>query len=118
MFEYCKDNGINSVDAFGLNPSDRFYGLPRDFWNWYHRQIKRDGDPDLERDEAEGWYREWERLDRPGPDGSRCDRRRRRGGRDGDAWYHWITRPVIIIIPIPIIIICPECYDSIDDRDS
>ena len=43
--------------------------LPKKFWNWYHRQVKKKGDPDLEKEEAEQLCKEWKDMGEPGPDG-------------------------------------------------
>jgi hypothetical protein len=45
------------------------YGLPKQFWNWYHRKDKRKGDPDLTKEEAKDLHKEWEDMGKPGPDG-------------------------------------------------
>ena len=47
------------VDREGLNPRDKWNGLPKKFWNWYHRYEKRPGDPDLTKGEACALYGEW-----------------------------------------------------------
>jgi RHS repeat-associated protein len=57
-------------------PNDQHFGLPKGFWNWYHRVIKKSGDPDLTKDEAKNLYDEWCGKGNPGP-----DTRRKRGPR-------------------------------------
>lgn len=47
------------IDPYGLSKFDKLYGLPKQFWNWYHRKEKRPGDPDLTKDEARDLYKEW-----------------------------------------------------------
>ena len=76
LFAYVLNNPVNSTDPGGLAPNDKTYGLPKDFWNWYHRNIKKPGDPDLSKEEAEVYYKEWKALGQPGPDHkgkSRCE---------------------------------------------
>src|SRR5208337_832013 len=68
LFAYVLNNPVNSTDPGGLAPNDKTYGLPKDFWNWYHRNIKKPGDPDLSKEEAEVYYKEWKALGQPGPD--------------------------------------------------
>ncbi|MGO9020298.1 MAG: RHS repeat domain-containing protein [Syntrophobacteraceae bacterium] len=76
LYAYILNNPVNSTDPGGLAPNDKTYGLPKDFWNWYHRNIKKPGDPDLSKEEAEVYYEEWKALGQPGPDHkgkSRCE---------------------------------------------
>jgi hypothetical protein len=49
-------------------PDDQRFGLPNDFWRWYHRQVKDDFDSDISRPEVLPIYQEWLRLGRPGPE--------------------------------------------------
>jgi len=109
LYAYCKENPIGYIDASGWVPRavDRDYGLPPEFWDWYHRRVKRPGDPDLKnsllkspcvsswdgvpppkadelprdrenpgrkpvgslsKEEAEEYYREWDKEGRPEAD--------------------------------------------------
>jgi hypothetical protein len=52
------DSGIILVGGFGQR-----YGLPSDFWAWYHRQIKQKGDPDLGQPEARELYQYWLKME-------------------------------------------------------
>jgi RHS repeat-associated protein len=68
LYVYVDNNPLNFIDPFGLSKSDKLYGLPKQFWNWYHRQVKRSGDPDLTKDEAWDLHKEWQDLGKPKPD--------------------------------------------------
>ena len=37
-YAYVKGNPLRYTDPFGLGPWDKRYGLPKDFWKWFHRQ--------------------------------------------------------------------------------
>ena len=39
--------------------------VTKNFWNWYHRQVKQDGDPNLEQYEAEQLHDEWDSEGKP-----------------------------------------------------
>ncbi len=49
------------------------FGLPDDFWRWYHRQVKQPGDLDIDKDVADWWYDDWIDNGRPDPEGHRTD---------------------------------------------
>jgi RHS repeat-associated protein len=69
VYAYVDSDPMSQVDAHGLVPLDKLFGLPGAFWKWYHRQVKKKpGDPDLTKEEAEDCYDEWKRLGQPGPD--------------------------------------------------
>ncbi len=68
LYGYCVNDPVNWSDSDGLNPKDKHYGLPKKFWNWYHRNVKEKGDPDATKEEAEELYKEWMDLGKPGPD--------------------------------------------------
>jgi RHS repeat-associated protein len=48
---------------------EKRYDLPNEFWSWYHRQIKKPGDPDLDKGQAEWWFNQWLREGKPNPEG-------------------------------------------------
>ena len=50
---------INKVDILGLAPKDKHYGLPPEFWGWYHDEWKLPGDRDATEDEALDAYEAW-----------------------------------------------------------
>ena len=68
LYAFVSNNPVNWVDPWGLAPKDQFYGLPKAFWNWYHRMVKQKGDIDITKDEACELYEEWKALGKPGPD--------------------------------------------------
>ncbi len=77
LFGYVGNNSPNFTDPSGLAPKDKLYGLPPEFWEWYHRdpyQGKKSGDQDLTKDEARKLYDEWKRK-KPGPDKKRDKRK-------------------------------------------
>lgn len=59
LYGYARQNALTKLDSTGLNPRDKWYGLPRKFWNWYHRYEKLPGDPDLTKPQACALYNEW-----------------------------------------------------------
>ena len=65
-----------------LISDDKTYALPQAFWRWYHRQIKKPGDPDLDKSEADAWYQIWEQEGEP------------------DAEGHRTKDPKIVIVPV------------------
>jgi RHS repeat-associated protein len=65
---YVDNNPLRYIDPYGLSKFDKLFGLPKQFWNWYHRQVKRAGDPDLTKDDARYLYKEWQGLGKPKPD--------------------------------------------------
>jgi hypothetical protein len=64
-----QNNPVNYTDPLGLAPGDKLFGYPKLFWQWYHRNVKRPGDPDLNKAEASEFYEQWKSLGKPGPDG-------------------------------------------------
>ena len=48
-----------------------YFGLSRDFWNWYHKQYKGPGDPDIDKPTARQLYDEWQTNGRPDGEGHR-----------------------------------------------
>jgi RHS repeat-associated protein len=76
LYGYVQNDPANWIDPEGTAQGNTF-GLPRKFWNWYHRDPnagKQPGDPDLTHDQAMDKYREW------------CDLRKRgRGGREKES---------------------------------
>jgi RHS repeat-associated protein len=68
MYIYANSSPLVYVDDDGLAPKDKAFGLPPDFWKWYHRKEKKSGDPDLGKDEAEKLYNDWCKEGRPAPD--------------------------------------------------
>jgi RHS repeat-associated protein len=71
LYAYTLNNPSSWIDPYGFVTGDKTYGLPSDFWNWYHRQIKQPGDPDLDKDQANWWYNQWQQEGQPDPEGHR-----------------------------------------------
>jgi hypothetical protein len=59
---------MNWIDVDGRTKWDKLFGLPKKFWKWYHRAVKRPGDKDLSKDEAKELFDEWKAEGMPGPD--------------------------------------------------
>ena len=72
-YAYVDSNPINWTDIRGLSKFDKFYGLPKKFWKWYHRKEKQPGDPDLTHDEAKELHDEWKRMGEPDADSKGTD---------------------------------------------
>jgi uncharacterized protein RhaS with RHS repeats len=70
-YGYVGGNPSGFIDPFGLSRFDKLFGLPKKFWQWYHRNEKRPGDPDLDKETAEKLYEEWKRNGKPGPDSTK-----------------------------------------------
>jgi len=69
LYRYVWNNPVNYTDPRGVAPKDQKFGLPDDFWNWYHASgNKSPGDPDLNKEEADAEYAEWCRLGKPPAD--------------------------------------------------
>jgi RHS repeat-associated protein len=68
-YQYAMNSPLLFVDPSGLAPKDKLFGLPKKFWNWYHRKIKGKGVDDLDKEAAEALHGEWKEAGCPGPDG-------------------------------------------------
>lgn len=90
-YSYVDNNPLRWIDPLGLSKFDKLFGLPKQFWNWYHRQVKRPGDPDLTKEEARDLHKEWENLGKPKP-----DNKGKQGGFADPELLEWL-------IPWPII---------------
>jgi RHS repeat-associated protein len=67
LYRYIENSPPNYIDPLGTSKFDKFYGLPKTFWNWLHRQDKK-GPGDYSKEEARELFKEWERLEKPLPD--------------------------------------------------
>ncbi len=70
-YSYVLNNPLIYTDPDGLAPRDKLFGLPKKFWQWYHRNEKRPGDSDLDKESAEELFQEWKDKGQPGPDSKR-----------------------------------------------
>ncbi len=78
------------MDPRGLAWWDRTYGLPKRFWDWYHRSVKRKGDPDVpSKEDADELAKQWEKEGKPGGDKKR-NRRKDEGFADPEI-FEWIV---------------------------
>ena len=67
---FMLNDPTQSADPTGEAPGDKTFGLPKPFWKWYHRQVKRPGDPDIQsREEALEQYEEWIENGKPDAEG-------------------------------------------------
>lgn len=77
LYSYAGGAPSFSTDPDGLQPKDKRFGLPDDFWDYYHRHTKEIGTPDLKsRREADPYYKDWVRSGRPKGDKKGQNRRR------------------------------------------
>ncbi len=101
-YAYALNNPLVYVDVDGLAPKDKLFGLPKKFWNWYHRKVKGKGAADLGKEEAEELHREWVEAGKPGPD-AKCDTKSPTGN-------DVVDDILDLILPVPPII-NPCLYD-------
>jgi|ERR1700674_569542 len=66
LYAYVSSSPLMKFDFRGLAPNDKRYGLSKDFWRWYHREIKQPGDSNLDYPAALELFNEWCRLGKPG----------------------------------------------------
>ena len=118
QYQYVDGRPLQFVDPLGLASGP--YGLPRDFWAWYHRQIKKPGDPDLAIDNARVYYEYWKEIGEPDAEGTRIDKngkKRRGSGRGGIFGAMGVAIGVILANPssagAPMII---DYINTIDPR--
>jgi RHS repeat-associated protein len=95
LYGYVASDPVNWVDIDGLTKADKLFGLPKKFWNWYHRQDKKGGTPDLRKDDAHDLFEEWKRLGEPGPDTKKGGKK---GGGEGGSIFEDIFD---LLIPMP-----------------
>lgn len=116
LYAYVENNPISNVDLLGLSKFDQFFGLPKQFWRWYHKNEKRKGDEDLDRHEAEDMYREWLDQGKPAPD-SKKGRDKSKGHEDGfidSGLLEWLIP--WYLLPSDLTCSAADCdYDGIPD---
>lgn len=90
-YVYASASPILRVDPFGLSDKDKKYGLPKDFWDWYHGQKQKDGKgaaDNLTHDEAIEEYNDWVDQGKPRGKGGKSS-----GGgksRGGFMWWDFV----------------------------
>ncbi|MFZ2492793.1 MAG: RHS repeat-associated core domain-containing protein [Thermoanaerobaculia bacterium] len=104
LYEYSFSDAMNFIDPEGTLPkrTDKLFGLPKKFWNWYHRKFKGKGDPNIGPDDAHRLYDEWQGSGCPTPDSKK--RKKRRGADDTEWWEDLLD----IVIPAPPLFLNPE----------
>jgi hypothetical protein len=71
LYRYVGNKTPLLIDPSGLQPKDKHFGLPNDFWKWNHRQEGKDDLEDIDRETAEERCEEWEAAGRPNAEGTR-----------------------------------------------
>jgi hypothetical protein len=101
-YVYVINNPIAYVDPDGAMPKrfDKFYNLPKKFWNWFHRRYKDKFDDDLPEDEARRLYQDWLDEGCPGPDKKKPRRSRKKQHR-GEPETEWWEDLLEMIVPFP-----------------
>lgn len=112
LYVYAGNDPVNFIDPEGQSSKDQLFGLPKKFWKWYHRKMKKDGDPDMGPDEAGDLCDQWEKQGRPGP-----DQKRKRGGKS-DSDFDW--EDFEFLIPFPDLlnpcVMAPELCGGAPDK--
>ena len=94
-YVYVDNNPLKYIDPYGLSKFDKFFGLPRQFWNWLHRhpdmKALKGPDKQVPKDTADDYYKEWKDLGKPKPD----NKRKQKGFSDPDLLEWLIPWPLI-----------------------
>jgi hypothetical protein len=70
LYEAMVSSPSTRVDPSGLlAPRDQRFGKSKRFWDWYHKQVKQKGDPDLTKEDADDYEQEWEDQGKPDGEG-------------------------------------------------
>jgi len=95
FYRYVGNSPVSWTDYNGLQPKDKHYGHPKRFWDWYHKNHKGPGDPDLDKTGADDWRKVWDDEGQPSGD----KKRRKRGDKrsncnksDSSEPYTWIPK--------------------------
>ena len=68
LYGYSLSNAIRWFDPFGLHKGDKRYGKSKEFWDWYHREIKpKIGNKITSKAEADYWEKVWVEEGKPVP---------------------------------------------------
>ena len=67
LYGYAQENPMRFADPLGHGPWDKLYGLPREFWQWFHRldrgkvmeELKDPATRQVPKDDAMEYYEEW-----------------------------------------------------------
>ncbi|MBC7834514.1 MAG: hypothetical protein H7Y88_05360 [Phycisphaerales bacterium] len=68
LYEGLASSPTGAFDPVGRAPGDKKFGLPDEFWKWYHRNMKDAFDQDLTKEQADELYEEWKQFNKPGGD--------------------------------------------------
>jgi RHS repeat-associated protein len=102
LYGYVGGDGVNGVDPSGLTKFDKWFGLPKKFRHWFHRQFKEQGNPNATKEELADAFEQWKDMGSPGPD-KKGPKGTDGGGFGPDDLFDWL----IPLPPIPLCIFYP-----------
>ena len=111
LYAYANGNPLCESDWLGQAPKDKRYGLPDEFWRWYHRQVKRPGDKDITKEEADDLYDEWKKSGKPNGEGSKTEKENKMVICPGEpapspaAALNWLEVSGLVAIGVSIILV-------------
>ncbi|RMW97811.1 RHS repeat-associated core domain-containing protein [Allofranklinella schreckenbergeri] len=70
LYGYVLQDPVNGVDPLGTGPWDKLYGLPKEFWHWFHKldggkEMKALKDPKTKmvpEEDARAYFEEWKPI--------------------------------------------------------